>query len=78
MPHTMVSAAQNGYLVVHRHEFDCAEKALIITKPLLLWPCEWVRRTVAISFLNGCVQRSSLVRTRVPENFQMLLRAISF
>jgi len=36
------------------------------------------KRTVAIPFLNSCVQRSSLVRAGVPENLQMLLRAIFF
>lgn len=74
----MVSAAENGYLIVHRHELDCAEKAHIIIKPCSPWPCEWARRTVAIPFLNSRVQRSSLVRAGVPENLQMLLRTISF
>ena len=32
-PHTMVSAAENGYLIVHRHELDCAEKAHIAINP---------------------------------------------
>jgi hypothetical protein len=33
---------------------------------------------VAIPFLNGRVQRSSLIRAGVPENLQTLLRAVSF
>ena len=33
---------------------------------------------MAIPFLNSRVQRSSLVRAGVPENLQMLLRAVSF
>jgi len=74
----MVSAAKNGYLIVHRHELHCAEKVHIIIKPCSPWPCEWVRRTVAIPFLNSRVQWSSLVRAGVPEDLQMLLRAISF
>lgn len=78
MPHTMVSTAENGYLIVHRHEFDCAEKGPHHHQALLPWSCEWVRRTMAIPFLNGRVQRSSLVRAGVPENTQMLLRAVSF
>lgn len=37
-----------------------------------------MRRTVAISFLNSCIHWYSLVRGCVPENLQMLLRAVSF
>jgi len=73
---TMVSAAENGYLIIHRHELDCAEKAHII-KPYSPSSCEWARRTVAISFFYGRIQRSSLVRAGVPENLQMFLRAVS-
>jgi hypothetical protein len=73
----MVSAADNGYLIVHRHEFDC-RKGPHQFNPCFLWICEWVRRTVAIPFLNSRIHWSSLVRAGVPENFQMLLCAVSF
>lgn len=33
---------------------------------------------MAIPFLNSRVQRSILVRAGIPENLQMLLRAVSF
>ena len=74
----MVSAAENGYLIVHRHELDCTENAHIIIKPRSPWSCEWARRTVAIPFPKSRVQRSSLVRAGVPENLQLLLPAVSF
>lgn len=73
----MVSATENGYLIVHRHELDC-RKGPQHHQPLFPWLCEWVRRTVAISFPNSRIQRSSHVRASVPENLQMLLRAVSF
>lgn len=77
-PHTLVSVAEYGYMIVHRHELDYAEEAHIVVKPSSPWLCEWERRTVAIPFLNSRVHRSSLVRGGVPENLQVLLRSVSF
>ena len=53
-------------------------KPHVVIKPCSPWPCEWARRTVAIPFPNSRVQRSRLVCAGVPENLQMLLRAVSF
>jgi hypothetical protein len=55
-----------------------AEEAKIVINPCFVCLCQWVRRTVAIPFLNSRIHWSSLVRGGVPENLQMLLRAVSF
>jgi hypothetical protein len=75
---TLVSAAENGDLTVHRHELDCAKESTPpLSNPVPLATHE-TRRTVAIPLLKSRIHRFCLVFAGIPENLEVLLRAVSF
>ena len=88
---TLVSAAENGDLIVHRHELDCdCPTGPTVSLPACPLPTAHLgahararlrgrrKRTVAIPLLHRRVQRSCLVLARIPEHLETLLRAVSF
>jgi len=77
----LVSATENGDLIVYRHELDwsCPHPHAIGQPCLLGWLyMHGAIRTVAIPFLPGRIQRLGLVLSGIPEYLEVLLRAVSF